>query len=236
MTDKLARKPKRRPAPVTVKQQDGSTETVPASRFTRRRARRYVFSLTASQRSALFAGEQPRITVPSGDCPFEPGDVYEIPGTKNMALEIVGIAEGGNGRDVLVYKVADRRPRLLRASVHGVDFESIRRSFDDRGVPAPLNDAAAVADAAEQSGYTSSPGASLKGEPEAISRADQEDQAQRAREKTERKIRSPIASIEERMLDLEDDPLFAQHRSTLRFLRNRMAKLCDDRLREEGIG
>lgn len=236
MTDKLVKKKKRRPAPVLVTQPDGSTETVPASRFTRRRARRYVFSLTAAQRSALFAGEMPRITVPSDDCPFEPGDVYEIPGTKNMAIGIIGIAEGGNGRDVLLYKVFDRRPRLLRASVHGVDFESIRRSFDDRGVPAPLNDAAAVADAAEQSAYTSSPGASLKGEPEAISRADQEDQVQRAREKTERKIRSPIAAIEERLLDLEDDPLFAQQVSTLRFLRNRLARLCDDRLREEGIG
>ena len=99
-----------------------------------------------------------------------------------------------------------------------------------------MTDSAAVADAAEESAYTSSPGAALRNEPEAISRADQEDQAQRAREKIERQIRSPIAAIEERLLDLEDDPLFAQHSSTLRFLRNRMAKLCDDRLREEGIG
>lgn len=225
-------KPKRRPAPVTVTRPDGSIETVPASRF--RRKRRYEFSLTAAQRSALFAGQSPRITMPAGECPFEPGDVYDVPGTKNLSLGIIGVAEG-EGTDVLIYSVYDSRGRLLRASVHGVDFDSIRRSYDSRGVPSPLEDADAVAKAAEESAYTTSPGAALKGEPEAIHKAAEEDVIRRKREKVERKIRSPIAAINKSLSDLEDDPAFTGQASTIRFLRGRLGKLEQDVLREAGV-
>lgn len=222
----------RRPAPVTVTRPDGSIETVPASRF--RRKRTYEFALTQDQRSALFRGESPRISVPSGQCPFEPGDVYDVPGTKNLSLGIIGIAEG-EGRDLLVYTVFDQRPRLLRASVHGVDFDSIRRSYDSRGVPSPLEDADAVAQAAEESAYTTSPGAALSGEPEAIHRAAEEDAIRRKREKVERKIRSPIAAVNASLSDLEDDPSFTGQVSTIRYLRGRLGKLEQEALREAGV-
>lgn len=225
------RKVSRPPAVVTITTAGGDVERVPASRF--RRKPSYVFRLDKEQRRALFAGETPRITVPSGLCPFEPGDVYDIPGTRNLSLGIIGVAEGGD-RDVLVYTVFDQRPRLLRASVHSVDFDSIRRSYDSKGVPSPMQNAAAVAQAAEESSYTTSPGAALSREPEAISRSEQEEQIRARREKRERKIRSPIAAINEQLAKLEDDPLFSNHGSTVRFLRNRLAKLEQERLEEEG--
>lgn len=225
-------KAKRRPAPVTVTKADGSIEELPASRF--RRKRRYTFSLSAAQRSTLFAGGTPRITIPSGECPFEPGDIYDIPGTKNLSLGIIGVAEG-QGCDVLVYTVFDQRPRLLRASVHGVDFDSIRRSYDSKGVPTPLEDAGAVAQAAEESAYTTSPGAALKGEPEAIHRAAEEDVLRRKRQKRERQIRSPIAAINTSLSNLEDEPQFVTQVSTIQYLRKRLARLEQEALREAGI-
>lgn len=223
---------RRAPAKVSVTTSTGDTTVVAASRF--RRKKKYVFSLTAAQRSALFAGGTPRITIPSGECPFEPGDVYDVPGTRNLSLGIIGLAEG-DGTDVLIYSVFDQRPRLLRASVHSVDFDSIRRSMDSRGVPTPLEDAAAVADAAEESAYTTSPGASLKGEPEAIGRAEHEELISRGRDKLERKIRSPIAEINQRLAALEDDPIFVGQASTIRYLRGRVAKLEAERLKESGL-
>ncbi|HEX7246444.1 MAG TPA: hypothetical protein VF245_12865 [Solirubrobacterales bacterium] len=225
-------KPKRKPAPVTVTRPDGSIEQVPASRF--RRKRTYEFSLTQAQRSALFAGSSPRITVPAGESPFAPGDVYDVPGTRNLSLGIIGIAEG-EGYDVLVYRVIDSRGRLLRASVHGVDFDSIRRSYDSRGVPQPLQDEADVAQAAEESAYTTSPGAALKGEPEAISKAAEEDVLERKREKRERQIRSPIAEINRQLSDLEDNPHFTGQANDVRYLRKRVARLEQDALKEAGV-
>lgn len=225
-------KKQRRPAPVTVTRPGGEIETVPASRFRRKRV--WEFSLTQVQRSALFRGESPRITVPAGQSPFVPGDVYDVPGTKNLSLGIIGIAEG-EGEDALVYSVFDSRGRLLRASVHGVDFDSIRRSYDSRGVPQPLQDEADVARAAEESAYTTSPGAALKGEPEAIHKSAEEDVIRRRREKVERKIRLPIAEINRQLSDLEDDPAFTGQGSTIRYLRGRLGKLAQEALREAGV-
>ena len=227
------KKVSRKATRVTITRPNGEVETAPASRF--RRKPTYVFRLDRRQRQALFSGETPRITVPAGECPFEPGDVYDVPGTRNLSIGIVGVAEG-QGQDVLVYTVFDQRPRLLRANVHSVDFDSIRRSYDSKGVPKPMEDAAAVAQAAEESAYTTSPGASLRGEPEAIGKGQQEEQNQLRRDKRERKIRSPIADINGRLADLEDNPLFSSHGSTIRFLRNRLTKLEQERLEEEGDG
>lgn len=223
---------KRRSGPVTVTRPDGTIEQVPASRFRRKQA--YEFSLSQEQRQALFAGESPRITIPSGKCPFEPGDVYDVPGTKNLSLGIIGVAEG-HGLDVLIYAVYDQRPRLLRASPHGVDFDSIRRSYDATGVPSPLQDADAVAQAAEESAYTTSPGAALKGEPEAIHKGAEEEVIRRRREKTERKIRAPLVEINRQLSDLEDDPAFTGQGSALRHLRKRLSRLEHDVLKEQGI-
>lgn len=226
------KRPARKAPPVTITRPSGQIESVPASRF--RRKPIHVFGLNKEQRRALFAGETPRITVPAGECPFAPGDVYDVPGTKNLSLGIIGIAEG-QGEDVVVYSVFDQRARLLRANVHSVDFDSIRRSYDSKGVPKPMEDAAAVASAAEESAYTTSPGAALNREPEAIHKAAEEDVLQRKREKVERKIRSPIAEVNDRLATLEEDPIFSGHGSTIRFLRNRLAKLEQDCLKEEGI-
>ena len=68
------------------------------------------------------------------------------------------------------------KPRLLRASPHGADYGAIRRSFDDEGVPRDLHKPTAIANAAEESGYTSSQGQALSGEAEAVSREEQERQ------------------------------------------------------------
>jgi hypothetical protein len=226
-------RPRRKPSPVDVTRSSGDTEKVPASRF-RRQRRQVEFSLTAAQRKALFAGESPRIAVPRGECPFQAGDVYDIPGTKNLWLGITGVAQGLL-EDVLLYTVFDERPRLLRASVHGLDFDSIRRSMDPGGVPTPLQDAAAVANAAEESAYTTSPGAALSGEPEAIHRAAQEEVIRRSRDKRERLIRSPIAEVNALLAGLEDNPVFAKKGSELRFLRGRLARLETELLQEEGL-
>lgn len=225
-------KKQRRPAPVRITTADGETQTVPASRFRRKAV--YEFSLSSDQRSALFRGESPRITIPAGKCPFEPGDIYDVPGTKNLSLGIVGLAEG-EGLDVLIYTVYDQRPRLLRASVHGVDFDSIRRSYDSKGVPSPLEDADAAAKAAEESAYTTSPGAALQGEPEAIHKAAEEEVIRRRREKAERKIRSPLAAVNSQLSDLEEDPAFSGQGGALRYLRKRLGRLEQDVLREQGI-
>ena len=223
---------KRKPSPVTVTRPDGAVEIVPASRF--RRKRTYKFSLTQAQRRTLFDGGTPRITMPAGKCPFEPGDIYDVPGTKNFSLGIIGVAEG-DGTDVLIYRVIDGRSRLLRASVHGLDFDSIRRSYDHTGVPSPLEDAAAVRQAAEESAYTTSPGASLKGEPEAIHKAAEEDVLARKRQKRERLIRSPIAALNQSLSDLEDHPSFVGQGNTIRYLRKRLAGVEQEALRDGGL-
>lgn len=121
------------------------------------------------------------------------------------------------------------KPRLLRQSVHSVDYESIRRSYDNTGVPKPMEDAAAVAQAAEESAYTSSPGQALAHEPEAVSLAEQERQTRLAREKRERIVVSPLIAIDKQLEKLEAAGHYKNH--DLRFVRKKLGDIGQDAMR-----
>lgn len=224
------------PVKVTVA---GETTTVPASRIKReaKKAKPPKWKLSANQRHALFAGGHPRLAIAEEEeCDLQPGDIVDVPGSKTLWLGIIGVKEGLPGfLDELVYKVYDERPRLLRASVHGVDFEAIRSTFDSRGRPQPMRDPHDLSQAAEESGYTHSPGAALPGEPEAVSRADQEAQSEEARKARKARIKVRIDKCEEALGELEEDENFSQHGSTVRYLRNRLRKLQAELERELGV-
>lgn len=121
------------------------------------------------------------------------------------------------------------KPRLLRASPHGTDYEAIRRSYDDEGVPRDLHDVSVVADAAEESGYTSSPSSALSGEPEAVSREEQERQTRAAREKRERVVMSPLYGIDKQLEKLEDSGHYKNGK--VRFIRKLLNQLGEDAMR-----
>ena len=125
--------------------------------------------------------------------------------------------------------IDDDPPRLLRASPHSADFESIRRSMDDEGVPADLRDPAAIADAGEESGYTSSRGQALAGEPEAVSREAQEEISRRAREKKERVVMSPLYAIDKELEKLEEAGHYKPGK--VRFIRKLLNQLGEDAMR-----
>lgn len=124
------------------------------------------------------------------------------------------------------------KPRLLRASPHSADFDAIRRSFDDEGVPRDLHDVGADAAAAEESGYTTSQSQALAGEPEAISREEQERQSKVAREKHERVVLSPLLEIDRQLEKLEDTGAYAN--DELRFARKLLGRIGRDALRRGG--
>lgn len=123
--------------------------------------------------------------------------------------------------------IDDDPPRLLRASPHSADYDAIRRSFDDEGVPRNLHDAGA--DAAEESGYTSSPSSALSGEPEAVSREEQERQTRASREKRERVVMSPLYEIDQRLERLESTGNYKNGK--IRFIRKLLNQLGEDAMR-----
>lgn len=116
--------------------------------------------LTRAQRKALFAGEHPRITVPETWDWI--GGEYKL--SSKVSLQLVGVQKDGKER-VLLYVVADHRPRLLRARTRSAGYEE--------GLREDLTGAELVK-ASEASAYTHSPGAALRGTGEEVSRADQE--------------------------------------------------------------
>lgn len=120
-------------------------------------------------------------------------------------------------------------PRLLRASPHGTDYEQIRRSFDEEGVPRDAGDPAAIADAGEESGYTSSQSSAIVGEPEAVSREAQEEQTRLAREKRERVVMSPLYAIDNELGKLEATGRYKAGK--VRFIRKLLNQLGEDAMR-----
>lgn len=120
-------------------------------------------------------------------------------------------------------------PRLLRASPHGADYESIRRSYDDEGVPRDLHDAGADAVAAEESGYTTSPSSALSSEPEAVSRDEQDRQSREVRSKRERVVMSPLYAIDKELGKLEDAGHYKPGK--VRFIRKLLNQLGEDAMR-----
>jgi hypothetical protein len=121
------------------------------------------------------------------------------------------------------------KPRLLRASPHSADYDAIRRSYDDEGVPRDLHDAGADARAAEESAYTSSPAAALAGEPEAISLEEQERQSRQAREKRERVVMSPLYAVDKELAKLEESGHYKPGK--VRFIRKLLNQLGEDAMR-----
>lgn len=120
-------------------------------------------------------------------------------------------------------------PRLLRASPHGTDYEAIRNSFDDEGVPHDVGDPAAIAEAGEESGYTSSQSSALFGEPEAIPKEAQEEITRRAREKKERVVMSPLYAIDKELEKLEAAGHYKPGK--IRFIRKLLNQLGEDAMR-----
>lgn len=120
-------------------------------------------------------------------------------------------------------------PRLLRASPHSADYESIRRSYDDEGVPRDMHDAGADAVAAEESGYTSSPSSALSREPEAVAREEQEHQSWLSRQKRERVVMVPLYAIDKDLEKLEATGNYKPGR--VRFIRKLLNQLGEDAMR-----
>lgn len=214
----------------------GFTEKVNAgtirNRARRRKGPRYQFTLSKAQRRQLFTGQSPRIAVPKGCSPFAPGDVYQLPGSTRIWLGITGIEEGKD-EDVILYTLYDETPRLLRAAPHGVDFEAIRRSFDGRGRPSPLRDPEAVADAAEESAYTSSPGAALRVEGEAVSREEQERLTEESTAERRMRREQSIARIEVELEMLAANPDFSAEQSDVKYLRRKIQRWREEDATEQ---
>lgn len=121
------------------------------------------------------------------------------------------------------------RPRLLRASPHSADYRAIRRSFDDEGVPRDLHEPKGVANAAEESAYTPLQAQALSGEPEAVSREEQERQTRVSREKRERVVMSPLYEIDQRLEKLAATGYYASRK--IEFIRRKLNQLGEDAMR-----
>lgn len=120
-------------------------------------------------------------------------------------------------------------PRLLRASPHGTDYDAIRGTFDEEGVPHDAGDPGAIAEAGEESGYTSKQSSAIVGEPEAVSREEQERQTRDAREKRERVVMSPLYLIDQQLEKLEATGRYKQGK--VRFIRKLLNQLGEDAMR-----
>jgi hypothetical protein len=123
----------------------------------------------------------------------------------------------------------DDPPRLLRASPHSADYDAIRRTFDDEGVPRDLHEDGVIADAAEESAYTSSQSSALTDEPEAVSREEQERQSREARAKRERVVMSPLYAIDKELEKLESAGHYKPGK--IRFIRTLLNQLGEDAMR-----
>lgn len=120
-------------------------------------------------------------------------------------------------------------PRLLRQNPHPTDYEGIRRSFDEEGVPRDHGDVGAIAEAGEESAYTDRQGQAVPGEPEAISREAQDEITRAAREKKERVVMSPLYAIDKELEKLEATGHYKPGK--IRFIRKLLNQLGEDAMR-----
>lgn len=120
-------------------------------------------------------------------------------------------------------------PRLLKAAPHGVDYKEIRDSFDEEGVPEDLHDAATIAEAGEESGYTSQQSSALAGEPEAVSREEQDRQTRASRARREEVVMAPLWEIDRRLERCEESGNYKQGK--VRFVRKLLNQLGEDAMR-----
>lgn len=172
-------------------------------------------SLTRQQRKALFAGEHPRITVPLDT--LVPREARVKLSTK-VEIVVVGL-EDPEGERVLLYTLADHRPRLLRARTRSAGYEEGLR---DDLVGAEL------IKASEASGYTHSPGAALRGSGEEVSRADQERFKKQSADPALQLLRSHRAEVKGALDRIRDNPLLhgrGTFGSELRFAERKIEKV-----------
>lgn len=174
-------------------------------------------SLTRAQRKALFAGEHPRITVPK-DWVWVGGGLKRLQLSSKVSLVYVGIEEGEER--VLLYSVADHRPRLLRARTRSAGYEEGLRD-DLTGTE--------LVKASEASAYTHSPGAALRGSGEEVSRADQERFKKESAAPAMQMLRQDRAELRAFVDRIRDNPLY-QHgtgsiASELRFMERKGQKV-----------
>lgn len=133
-----------------------------AHRAAERSPRRRLFRLTAGERTAIFAGEHPRIERDPGKPELDVGDIHDL-----SASVWIAITRKGKNRKGMVqyrYTVHDQRldrPHLLRQS------PPAHRSENEKEVQ--VLDIASEALAAEESAYTSSTTNAVPAEPEAVS-------------------------------------------------------------------
>lgn len=149
-------------------------------------------SLTRAQRKALFAGEHPRITVPS-DWEFWGDGEHKL--SAKVSISFVGVEENGD-EFVLHYVIKDDRPRLLRARTRSaaVEQEDHLEGLDLRK-------------AAEESAYTSNPGASLRGTGEEVPREEQERFAKEGCDPVRKAIESHRREFRQALDRIRDNPL-----------------------------
>lgn len=179
-------------------------------------------SLSRQQRKALFAGEHPRITiVPT----VEPAPEERIPLSTKVELVVVGL-EDPEGERVLLYVVADHRPRLLRAKAKNADWDYFKEHPEQyRGAVSEGE----IARWAEASNYTASPGAALRGSGEEVSRADQERFKKESAAPAMQMLRQDRAELRAFVDRVRDNPLY-QHgtgsiASELRFMERKGQKV-----------
>lgn len=148
--------------------------------------------LTRAQRKALFAGEHPRITVPSGYIVFPE---QRLPLSTKVEIVVSGL-EDPEGERVLLYTVADHRPRLLRARTRSAAVEQ-----EDHLEGQDLRKAS------EESAYTSNPGASLRGTGEEVSREEQERFAKEGRDPIVQALREHRFEVRSALDRIRENPL-----------------------------
>lgn len=141
----------------------------------------------------------------------------------------VKIEEEVGGGLVDQSKTPTEPARLLRQNPHSTDYREIRASFDDEGVPKDVTDPAAIAEAGEESAYTNRQGQAIPGEPEAVSREEQERQTRASREKRERVVMSPLYAIDAELEKLEATGHYKSGK--VRFIRKLLNQLGEDAMR-----
>jgi len=180
-------------------------------------------SLTHQQRKALFAGEHPRITIPE---PLELAPEARLSLSTKVELVVVGL-EDPDGERVLLYTVADHRPRLLRARTRSAGYEE--------GLRSDLSPSEAIR-ASEASAYTHSPGAALRGAGEEVSRADQERYAKESSAPALAKLREDRLQLRAALDRIRDNKFLYGHGtlgSELRFIEKKALKTlskCEARI------
>lgn len=146
-----------------------------------------------------------------------------------MAKRRVRIEDEVGGGLVAQPREPTEPARLLRQNPHSTDYEGIRRSFDEEGVPKDVTDPAAIAEAGEESAYTDRQGQAVPGEPEAISKEAQDEITRRAREKKERVVMAPLYAIDKDLEKLEKAGHYKPGK--VRFIRKLVNQLGEDAMR-----